>query len=46
LSIAYAVIVEKHGGSIHVETEVGKGTCFVIRLPLTDSAEAERVAAA
>ena len=27
-------IVEEHGGSLRFETEVGKGTDFVIRLPL------------
>src|ERR1051326_6412877 len=26
LAIAHAIIVEKHGGSIHFETEMGKGT--------------------
>lgn len=34
LAIARSVIVDKHGGSINVETEVGKGTTFTIRLPL------------
>ncbi len=34
LAIAHAVIVDKHGGSIHFETELGKGTTFVLRLPL------------
>jgi signal transduction histidine kinase/FixJ family two-component response regulator len=33
LSIARA-IVEKHGGSLTFETEVGRGTKFVVRLPL------------
>jgi signal transduction histidine kinase len=33
LSIAHSVIVDKHEGSIHFETEEGKGTKFVIRLP-------------
>ena len=33
LAIAYSVIVEKHNGSIHFETEEGKGTTFIIRLP-------------
>jgi len=28
------VIVEKHGGSIDFETEKGKGTTFMIRMPL------------
>jgi len=33
LSIARSVVVDKHGGSIHFETEEGKGTTFIIRLP-------------
>jgi signal transduction histidine kinase len=33
LSIARSVIVDRHGGTIHFETEEGKGTTFVIRLP-------------
>jgi signal transduction histidine kinase len=33
LAIARSVVVDKHGGSIHFETEEGKGTTFVIRLP-------------
>ncbi len=33
LAIAYSVVVEKHQGSISFESEVGRGTTFVIRLP-------------
>jgi two-component system NtrC family sensor kinase len=33
LSIAYGVVV-RHGGTIEVESQVGKGTMFTIRLPL------------
>jgi PAS domain S-box-containing protein len=33
LAIARSVIVDKHGGTIHFETEEGKGTTFIIRLP-------------
>jgi two-component system NtrC family sensor kinase len=35
LAIAHSVIVDKHGGTIDFETELGKGTVFIIRLPLT-----------
>jgi len=34
LAICYPVIVEKHGGAIEVESQVGRGTDFTIRLPL------------
>ena len=34
LAIAYAVVVEKHGGEISFETEVGRGTTFIVRLPV------------
>jgi PAS domain S-box-containing protein len=33
LAIARSVIVGKHGGTIHFETEEGKGTTFIIHLP-------------
>ena len=47
LAIARSVVVDKLGGSIHFETEVGKGTVFTIRLPydgkpLTGKAAAAR----
>jgi len=34
LAIAHSVVVDKHDGTIHFETELGRGTEFVIRLPL------------
>jgi PAS domain S-box-containing protein len=34
LAIAHAVVVEKHGGTITFESEVGTGTTFSIRLPI------------
>lgn len=34
LAIAHDVITNKHGGSITVESELGKGTSFIIQLPL------------
>jgi len=33
LSISYGII-EKHGGTLEVESETGKGTCFTITLPI------------
>jgi signal transduction histidine kinase len=33
LALAWEVIVEQHEGEIRVESEVGKGTTFVLRLP-------------
>ena len=33
LSIAHAVIVQKHQGTLEFETEIGHGTTFIIRLP-------------
>jgi two-component system NtrC family sensor kinase len=34
LAIAYSVVVDKHQGSISFETEIGRGTTFIITLPL------------
>jgi two-component system, NtrC family, sensor kinase len=34
LAIAHSVIVNKHGGTLRFETELGKGTTFFIRLPV------------
>jgi signal transduction histidine kinase len=45
LAIARSVIVNKHGGTLHFETEIGKGTTFFIRLPIDDAAAAAQVAA-
>jgi signal transduction histidine kinase len=39
LAISHSVIVRKHQGTIHFESEVGVGTTFVIRLPLKCEAE-------
>jgi signal transduction histidine kinase len=39
LALAHAVIVKKHHGNIWFETEVGKGTTFIVRLPLHPAAQ-------
>ena len=43
LAIAHSVVVDKHGGTISFETEEGKGTTFIIRLPHDDKALAATV---
>lgn len=39
LAIAYSVVVDKHSGEIGFDTAEGKGTTFVVRLPLDDHEE-------
>ena len=45
LTIARAVVVEKHGGTIDFETEIGRGTTFIVRLPAGSAAVEEPAAA-
>lgn len=40
LSMAHKVVVQEHQGTISVESEVGVGTTFIIRLPLGREREA------
>ncbi len=35
LAIAYSVVVDKHFGTVNVESEEGKGTKFIIQLPIS-----------
>ncbi|HEY1764413.1 MAG TPA: ATP-binding protein [Opitutaceae bacterium] len=37
LALARTIIVDQHGGTIDYETEVGKGTTFIIRMPIDGS---------
>lgn len=37
LAIAHSVVTEKHGGTIRVETETGKGAAFIISLPIENN---------
>jgi hypothetical protein len=39
LAISFGIIKE-HGGTISVESEIGKGTTFLVRLPVSAFAEA------
>ena len=41
LAIARSIVVDKHGGTITFETEIGKGTTFIVRLPIGGNAVAE-----
>jgi signal transduction histidine kinase len=36
LAMAHGTIVGRHRGTIHFETESGRGTTFIVRLPLSD----------
>ncbi len=40
LAIVRNVVVDKHAGTLHIDTEVGKGTTFIIRLPIHGEASA------
>ena len=37
LAIVYNVVVKQHGGTVSYETEEGKGTTFIIRLPVLET---------
>jgi signal transduction histidine kinase len=38
LALSRGIVVERLNGSLHFETETGKGTTFFIRLPVSDTA--------
>lgn len=37
LSVAYAIVTKGHHGSIEVQSRLGEGSCFIIKLPLQGS---------
>jgi signal transduction histidine kinase len=37
LTISYQIVVEKHRGRLFVNSEIGKGTEFIIEIPLQQS---------
>jgi len=41
LPITHAIIIEKHDGTITFETETGRGTTFIIRLPISSEPASE-----
>ncbi|MEI9941872.1 MAG: DAHL domain-containing protein [Pseudomonadota bacterium] len=45
LAIARSVVVDKHGGELSFETQIGEGTTFHIRLPIAEHARSAAAAA-
>ncbi|WP_320174759.1 ATP-binding protein [Maridesulfovibrio sp.] len=41
LAIVHDIIIEKHGGTIDIESELGEGTTFIIKLPIEPDIETE-----
>ncbi|WP_394561629.1 ATP-binding protein [Aquipseudomonas alcaligenes] len=39
LSVSYFIVTNNHKGQLEVQSSLGKGTCFTLRLPLTAPAE-------
>ncbi len=42
LAIAHSVITEKHEGTIKFETEIGVGTTFIVRLPISGGSSSKK----
>ena len=42
LSVSYFIVKENHRGELHVESTPGKGTTFIIRLPVTHDPTLDR----
>ena len=41
LAMVYGAVVNRLGGTVTFETEVGRGTTFIVRLPLKPKADAK-----
>jgi two-component system, NtrC family, sensor kinase len=37
LALVHAIVVERHGGTVRLETKLGVGTAFIVRLPVDQS---------
>ena len=46
LAMVYGSVINRHVGSVTFETEVGRGTTFIVRLPLRPKAETVQAAPA
>ena len=46
LALTQAIVVDKHGGTIDFETEVGRGTAFIVRLPIAGRRQSSAAVAA
>ncbi|VAW99269.1 hypothetical protein MNBD_GAMMA20-1533 [hydrothermal vent metagenome] len=44
LSMVRTIVVDKHGGSLNFDTEIGRGTTFFVRIPIDDKALSTAVA--
>jgi PAS domain S-box-containing protein len=44
LAISRSVVVERHGGSLTFDTEIGQGTTFYVRIPIQGRAQQQEVA--
>lgn len=44
LSMVRTIVVDKHGGSLNFDTEMGHGTTFFVRIPIDDKALSTAVA--
>ena len=43
LSLAHAIVVDKHGGSLTFRTSMGEGTTFLVRLPVSGGPVAQEM---
>lgn len=43
LSISYQIVTERHGGSLHCQSELGNGSIFTIQIPLSQTRRAAQM---